>query len=50
VAATRFRWPDVPPLGMVTFIDPGRVRKKRAGAGASSERASFPVAGPRGDS
>ena len=29
VAATRFRWPDVPPLGMVTFIDPGKVRKKR---------------------
>ena len=29
VAATRFRWPGVPPLGMVTFIDPGKVRKKR---------------------
>ena len=29
VAATRFRWPGVPALGMVTFIDPCRVRKKR---------------------
>ena len=29
VAATRWRWPDVPPLGMVTFIDAGKVRAKR---------------------
>jgi hypothetical protein len=29
VAATRWRWPDVPPLGMVTFIDAGKVRPKR---------------------
>jgi hypothetical protein len=29
VAATRFRWPDVPPMGIVTFIDPRRVRRKR---------------------
>lgn len=25
VAATRWRWPEVPPLGMVTFVDPQRV-------------------------
>ena len=29
VAATRWRWPDVPALGMVTFVDPGKVRRKR---------------------
>jgi hypothetical protein len=29
VAATRWRWPDVPSLGMVTFVDPRQVRRKR---------------------
>lgn len=30
VAATRFKWPNcVPSLGMVTFIDPTKVRHKR---------------------
>ena len=29
VAATRHQWPDVPPLGMVTFVDAGKVRRKR---------------------
>ena len=29
VAGTRFVWPAVPPLGMVTFVDPGMVRRKR---------------------
>lgn len=29
VAATRWRWPDVPDLGMVTMVDPGSVRRKR---------------------
>lgn len=29
VAATRFIWPAVPLLGMVTFVDPGMVRPKR---------------------
>lgn len=29
VAATRHRWPDVPELGMITFVDAGKVRKKR---------------------
>ena len=26
VAATRWRWPEVPPLGMVTFVDRDQVR------------------------
>lgn len=29
VAATRSRWPDVPPLGMVSFVDSRKVRHKR---------------------
>lgn len=29
VAATRWRWPDVPELGMVTFVDRGKTRSKR---------------------
>lgn len=29
VAHTRARWPDVPALGMVTFVDPSKVRPKR---------------------
>jgi hypothetical protein len=29
VAATRWTWPEVPPLGMVTFVDPTKVRHKR---------------------
>lgn len=29
VAATLWRWPDPPALGMVTFIDPRKVRHKR---------------------
>lgn len=29
VAATRWRWPAVPEGGMVTFIDAGKVRRKR---------------------
>lgn len=29
VAATRWRWPEVPELGMVTFIDTRKVRRKR---------------------
>lgn len=32
VAATRWKWPDAPPLGMVTFIDPKHVKPiKRRG-------------------
>lgn len=29
VAATRDKWPDVPALGMVTFVDPTKTRHKR---------------------
>lgn len=29
VAATLARWPVSPPLGMVTFVDPGKTRRKR---------------------
>lgn len=29
VAATRWKWPAVPALGMVTFVDAGKVRHKR---------------------
>jgi hypothetical protein len=29
VAATRWKWPDVPNLGMVTFVDPKKVQNKR---------------------
>lgn len=29
VAATRAHWPAVPPLGLVTFVDPSKVRGKR---------------------
>jgi hypothetical protein len=29
VAHSRYRWPDVPPLGMVTLIDPSKIRHKR---------------------
>lgn len=29
VAATRFEWPQIPSLGMITFVDAGKVRRKR---------------------
>ncbi len=29
VAHTRDKWPAVPPAGIVTFVDPARVRRKR---------------------
>lgn len=29
VAATRWRWPDVPAFGMITFVDGAKVRRKR---------------------
>lgn len=29
VGATRACWPDLPPLGMVTFVDPTKTRRKR---------------------
>lgn len=44
VAVTRHQWPAVPPLGMVTFIDPGKVRRKRD-PGRCFRRAGFVEAG-----
>lgn len=44
VAATRWRWPDVPPLGMVTFVDERHVRRKRD-PGRCYLRAGFRPAG-----
>ncbi len=29
IAVTRWRWPDIPLLGLVTFVDAGKVRHKR---------------------
>lgn len=29
VAATRWYWPDVPPLGFITFVDADKTRRKR---------------------
>lgn len=40
VAATRWRWPDVPEAGMVTFIDPMKTRRKRD-PGRCYRRAGF---------
>lgn len=34
--ATRWRWPAVPPLGLVTFVDPAQVRSTRTGKGGRS--------------
>ena len=29
LACTRYKWPDVPPLGLITFVDPWKVRLKK---------------------
>jgi hypothetical protein len=29
VAATRAKWPDAPPMGMITFVDASKVSHKR---------------------
>jgi hypothetical protein len=39
VAATRWKW-EPPPLGMITFVDPGKVRRKRD-PGRCYRRAGF---------
>lgn len=44
VAVTRWRWPDVPDLGMITFVDPGKITHKRD-PGRCYLRAGFTVAG-----
>jgi hypothetical protein len=43
-AATRAYWPDLPPLGMVTFVDPSKTRRKRD-PGRCYRRAGWEVAG-----
>jgi hypothetical protein len=47
VAATRWQWPDVPDLGMVTFVDPSKVRRKRD-PGRCFRRAGFEPVGYTG--
>jgi hypothetical protein len=44
VAHTRAQWPDIPELGMVTFVDPGKTRRKRD-PGRCYRKAGFTVAG-----
>lgn len=44
VAHTRAEWPDVPVLGMVTFVDPGKTRRKRD-PGRCYRKAGFVVDG-----
>lgn len=44
VAITRGHWPDVPDLGMVSFVDPGKVRRKRD-PGRCYLKAGFRLAG-----
>lgn len=44
IAATRFHWGEPPPLGMVTFIDTSKVRRKRD-PGRCYRRAGFTVDG-----
>jgi hypothetical protein len=45
IAATRFMWPQVPPLGLVTFVDPtktpGTVRRGERIHGYCYKRAGF---------
>lgn len=44
LAATRYRWPDVPDLGMVTFVNAAKVKRKRD-PGRCFIRAGFKVVG-----
>ena len=45
VAATRWKWPDVPPLGMITFVDSSKTRRKRD-PGRCYRKAGFHPATP----
>lgn len=40
VAATRWRWPDVPPLGMITFVNTDKIANK-INPGYCYKRAGF---------
>lgn len=44
VAATRWKWPAIPPLGMITFVDRDKVKHKRD-PGRCYLKAGFKVAG-----
>lgn len=44
IAATRAVWPEVPPLGIVTFVDPRKTRHKRD-PGRCYRKAGFRVVG-----
>jgi hypothetical protein len=44
VAVTRWRWPDVPDLGMVSFVDATKVRHKRD-PGRCYRKAGFELVG-----
>lgn len=44
VAATRTEWPEVPDMGMVTFVDPKKVRHKRD-PGRCFKKAGFRLVG-----
>ena len=44
IAATRWKWPDMPDLGMITFVDASKVRRKRD-PGRCFLRAQFEMAG-----
>lgn len=46
VAATRWRWPAIPDLGMITFVDTSKTRRKRD-PGRCYRRAGFKPATPR---
>jgi hypothetical protein len=44
VAVTRFYWPEAPSLGMVTFVDPAKIRRKRD-PGRCYRKAGFQLVG-----
>jgi hypothetical protein len=44
VAVTRWRWPEVPAIGMVTFVDTSKTRRKRD-PGRCYRRAGWSVCG-----
>jgi hypothetical protein len=49
VAATRSFWPEVPDLGMVTFVDPTKVRRKRDWGRCYRKAGFVPVGRTKGD-
>lgn len=48
VAATRATWPHVPELGLITFVDPRKIRRKRD-PGRCYRRAGFELVGETKD-